>query len=102
MVISTTHLVEETHGIGVQFLLLEITTALTFLDCADVTEVEETRARNRKNVSTAYETVLRLMPRIMFSRNERSHLDENLELLRKRLLRPPRARFSNHASEVVT
>jgi len=83
---STRQVVEESNRVGVQFLLADLTAALTFLDVADATGSWDTRNRNLQNARSAYETVLRLLPRVFPSVEERSALQAKLDQLKKRLL----------------
>ncbi|HLY40114.1 MAG TPA: hypothetical protein VKR52_02825 [Terracidiphilus sp.] len=83
---SNRQIVEETNRAGVQFLLADLVAALTFLDVADVTDDENTRTRNRHHARLAYETVLKLLPRISPSDEERPELESKLEDLKNRLL----------------
>lgn len=84
---STRQIVEQSHRIGVQFLLTDMNAALTFLDVAEVSESTDVRARNRNHARTAYQTVLRLLPKISPSADERSALEQKLNTLRNRLRR---------------
>lgn len=83
---STRQILEQTQRIGVQFLLTDMSAALTFLDVADVTQSPGTRQRNRDHALSAYKTVLRLLSKISPSDDERSALHEKLQVLKNRLL----------------
>lgn len=85
MVSSTTQLIQQAHRIGMKFLLVDLATALTFLDLSETTQSDETRTRNRQNASVAYDTVLRLLPRLKSSAEERSAVEAKLTELRSRL-----------------
>ena len=82
----TAQLLEESHRIGVQFLLADLTTAFTFLDVSEVTEIEESRKRNLEKARYVYDTVMRLMPKVEPSNEERAELEDNLAELRRRLV----------------
>jgi hypothetical protein len=69
----------------VEFLLVDLDTALTFLEVADATNSKETRTRNRQNARTAYDAVLRLLARLTPTDEERSLLDAKLAELKNRL-----------------
>lgn len=83
---STRQVLEQAHRIGVQFLLSDLAIGLTFLDVADVTLSEEIRTRNRQHARAAYETVLRLRPRVSPSEEERLALEDKLGQLKGRLV----------------
>ena len=57
---STGQILDQSHRIGIQFLIADLTLALTFLDVAKVTRSDEVRARNRENARLAYRTVTAL------------------------------------------
>lgn len=82
---STRQVLEQAHRAGVQFLLSDLVIGLTFLDVAEVTVSEEIRTRNRRQACVAYETVLRLLPRVSPSEDEWVALEAKLGLLRERL-----------------
>lgn len=83
---SNRQVMAESNRVGVQFLVAEIEIALTFLEVADVTRQEDVRNRNRENARVAYDTVLKLLPKVSPSECERSTLEAKLEELKKRLL----------------
>jgi hypothetical protein len=78
--------VEQSHRIGVRFLLADIDVALTFLAGADVTRSEDSRKRNRQSALRAYETVTRLLPRLSPSGEEQIALNNKLQELKNRLV----------------
>ena len=82
---STRQIVDESHRIGVQFLIADLGVALTFLDVAETTRSEETRKRNRENARTAYNAVRRFLPRLSPSEEERAELEAKLSTLTSRL-----------------
>jgi hypothetical protein len=77
--------VEESQRIGVEFLIADLSIALTFLDIAEATESEGHRQRNRQNALAAHATVMRLLPRLSPSPDERRVLESRLAKLRERL-----------------
>ena len=83
---STAQLLEQSQRIGVQFLLADLAAALTFLDVAEVTKWEGTRDRNRQNARAVYDTVLRLLPKLSPSGDERAVLELRLAELKSRLI----------------
>lgn len=58
---------------------------ITFLDVAKVTRVAATRRRNVRSARAAYETVLRLLPRVTPSEAEQTLLSARLAELKRRL-----------------
>jgi hypothetical protein len=82
---SFSRLREESNKVGAEFLVVELDTALTFLDVAETTTSEESRARNRKNAELAYKTALRLMPRLMLVADQRVAVNQRLTQLKSRL-----------------
>lgn len=83
---STRQIMAESNRIGVQFLLADLDVGNTFLDVAEVTHVVATRRRNCRSAREAYETVLRLLPRVTPSNEEQRLLDEKIAELKERLL----------------
>ena len=71
---------------GVQFLIVELDTAMTFMDVAAVSSVEETVERNHLNAMKAYATVLRHLPNVEPDAAQQEAIDEKLERLKARLL----------------
>ena len=76
---------EEFHRVGVQFLLADLATALTFLDVAEVTALKDSRLRNLQNAQNVYDTVTRLLPGVSPSVEERALLEDRLAELTRRL-----------------
>ena len=70
----------------VQFLPADMAAALTFLNVAEVTQSEDSCKRNRQNALSAYQTVVRLLPRVTPSDEEQLILDEKLCELGNRLV----------------
>jgi len=83
---STEKLLEQSHRIGVQFLLADLNTALTFLDVSEVTGLEESRRRNRQNARHVYDTVVRLVPKVAASIEEHAAMDVKLAVLKRSLI----------------
>ncbi len=83
---SIHQVMEKSHRVGVEFLLTDLRTGMTFLDLADVTHSAAIRERNRNNARVVYDTVLRLMSRLSPTEEERSNLEDRLSELRKRLI----------------
>jgi len=83
---STRQIVDQSHRIGVQFLMADLTVALTFLDVAKVTQSDEVRRRNLENARSAYLTVQKLLPKLSPSREELIVLDAKMAELKARLI----------------
>jgi hypothetical protein len=82
---SSREIIDQSNQTGVQFLFAELKTASTFLDVANVTQVVETRDRNRAHAWKAYCTALRLMPRVVPSPEEAAELEKQITQLKKEL-----------------
>jgi hypothetical protein len=79
---SFSQLREDANETGVQFLLTEVDTGLTFLEVASVTNSDETRKRNYKNARLAYDTVVRLKTRLLLTGAQRNQIETGLAKLR--------------------
>jgi hypothetical protein len=79
------HSVAQANASGVAFLLVELDTALTFMDVAGASRIAETVRRNRENALEAYRTVQRFLPRVKPNAAQRKVLNEKLAVLKARL-----------------
>lgn len=70
---------------GVELLLTDLDAALTFLDVAEVTGIEETARRNHHNARRAYDTVLHLLQNLRPTAEQQQLIDQKLAVLRARL-----------------
>jgi len=75
----------ESNQVGIQFLRTELKAGHTFLDIAEVTDVEATRRRTTRIAWQAYDRVLGLIPRLELSFAEHDELKGKLEDLKRRL-----------------
>lgn len=82
---SFARLHEDSNKAGVEFLMAELDTAMTFLDVAETTSSEENRSRNCGNARIAYETVMRMRERVLLDGGQSQALDQKLADVRKRL-----------------
>lgn len=82
---STRQIMEQSQRVAAEFLIADLTVALTFLDVADTTQSRDNRLRNLEHARAAYATVLRLLPRISPSAKEQPVLETKLAQLRDRL-----------------
>jgi hypothetical protein len=71
--------------IGISFLIVELDTAMTFMDLAASTGVVETARRNRGHARDAYEVVMRLLPRVTPDEAQRGVIARKLAKLKARL-----------------
>ena len=85
MTMTSRQIMQESHRVAVQFLVAELNVALTFLDVAQNTSLEETRIRNEQNARTAYFTVIRLLSKVDPTDEELPGLQSNLARLKDRL-----------------
>lgn len=86
MVIPKSELLQKSNRIGVQFLLAEVETGLTFLKVAATTSREEGRARNLQNAGEVYRTVQRLLPRVTPQPEEKRQIESKMVEIREGLL----------------
>jgi len=73
--------------VGAEFIIADLELAFTFLTIARTSWVTETVRRNQKNARTAYNAVLRFLPRCLpaLSAAERQAIQNNLRELKNRL-----------------
>ena len=83
---TTRQIMEESNRIGVEFLIADVSVALTFLEVAETTRSEGVRKRNRENARVAYEAVQHFLPRLCPSEEELAELEVKLSTLKTRLL----------------
>jgi hypothetical protein len=79
-------IMHESHRAGVQFLMAELQTGMVFLNVAETTSKQESRQRNVENARTAYDAVVRLLPRVDPLPSERLDIEVKLDRLKKRLI----------------
>jgi hypothetical protein len=72
---------------GAEFIMVDLDLAFTFLDIASTSQVAETACRNQENARTAYDMILRLLPRSIaaLSTPERQNVKDKLTDLKSRL-----------------
>jgi hypothetical protein len=70
--------------VGAEFIITDLELAFTFLAIAGNSRVTETVRRNQKNARTAYNAVLRFLPRCLpaLSAAERHTIENNLRKLK--------------------
>ena len=69
----------------IEFLLIDLDVALTFLDVAETTEFRNTAERNHRNARAAYNTVVSKLREVTPTPAQQVLMDERLSLLRARL-----------------
>jgi hypothetical protein len=69
----------------IEFLLVDLDVALTFMDVAETTEFRETAERNHKNARKAYDMVVSKLGEVRPTEAQQSALEHKLALLRARL-----------------
>jgi hypothetical protein len=69
----------------VEFLLVDLDVAMTFMDVADVSRIEETTHRNHNNARKAYDAVLHLMENLKPNLAERQAIGAKVAILKARL-----------------
>jgi hypothetical protein len=75
----------DSHRTGAAFLLTDLDLAMTFLDLANTSRIAGIVRRNRRNARTAYDSVLRFLPRLVLTAAERQRIEEKLSELKGRL-----------------
>jgi len=70
---------------AVDFLITDLDLAMTFMDVAKTSQIEETVHRNYNNARQAYDTVLRLLEKLRTDARQRQIIDAKLALLKTRL-----------------
>ncbi|HKU23509.1 MAG TPA: hypothetical protein VJQ50_21035 [Terriglobales bacterium] len=74
------------HASGVEFLIVECDTGLTFADSALRSKDPDRIALGRRNARAAYDTILRFVGRIGFSPGEASALHAKMARLKSKLV----------------
>jgi len=82
---ESSRLIEQTNRIGVEFLLADLNTGMTFLQIAFVTSSPANRARNLGRACEVYRTVMRLLPRLVLAPDAQLEIDRKLEDLKNSL-----------------
>jgi hypothetical protein len=67
------------------FLLVDLDLAMTFMDIAKASRIEETTRRNHDNARKAYNTALRLLEKLKLDAGQRKAIDVKMALLKTRL-----------------
>jgi len=70
---------------SIEFLKIDIQTALTFLEIARQTDNEERKRRNIQSAGKAYDTVLRFVDRVQLGTDDLQTINTGLERLRSEL-----------------
>ena len=77
---ETDFLRERANQNGIDFLLFDLDLANTFLDVAAAFQSKETASRNHSNARKAYDTVMRLMPKLRLDQHVRQDFNRKLSL----------------------
>lgn len=70
---------------GIEFVLIDLDVAVTFMDVAAVSRLQETIDRNHKNARHAYDSVLRLLRNLRPDAAQRGAIDRKITVLKARL-----------------
>ena len=81
----TSRLLEDSNSVGVAFLLTDLKIIATLLNVADVAPDEGTRQRNRRQARDGYRAILRHLPRVRPSPEERLEMDDRIAAIKSRL-----------------
>ncbi|MBV8673351.1 MAG: hypothetical protein JOZ33_07955 [Acidobacteriaceae bacterium] len=82
---SISELRERTNEVTAELLLADAEIAMTFLDLADTTRVPENRIRRRREAAKAYQTILKLLPRVDTTEEQKLTLKGRLDQIHRRL-----------------
>jgi hypothetical protein len=77
---------QQLNSTNVDFLKIDVETALTFTKIALEADDREKRDRNRKNARKAYDTILHLRNKVEFSPSQDKYMNEKLERLKRDLI----------------
>ena len=69
----------------IEFLLIDLDVALTFMDVAETTEFRSTAERNHRNARSAYDTVIAKLREVTPNDAQQAVLDRKIAELRGRL-----------------
>lgn len=78
--------IPKSNRLGIEFLDTELKLAHTFMDSAAVSQYAERIKQGHKDAQTAYRSVLHFLPRLKLSPEEKISFDEQIKVLRERLL----------------
>jgi hypothetical protein len=70
---------------GVDFLLTDLDLAMTFMDTAAASHIQETIRRNHNNARRAYDAVVHLLEKLTPDAGQQLQIDTKLGLLKMRL-----------------
>lgn len=79
-------IIEQSNQAGVGFLMVELDSALTFLEVAGTTSNPNIASRNRDHAHEAYVTILRYADRVRLENEDKAVFEEKFSLLRQRLI----------------
>jgi hypothetical protein len=71
---------------GIEFMRTELSLAHTFLDLAETTKVAEHRIKSHEDTQKAYRAVLKFLPRLQLSTEQKLDFDQQLTKLKDRML----------------
>jgi hypothetical protein len=77
--------ISDSNRLGMQFLITDCRTALTFLDLAETTAQPEDRARRIEEARQSYGTILHLFRQLSPTESEAEELNTELAELKRRL-----------------
>lgn len=78
--------IPRSNQLGIEFLDTELKLAHTFMDSAGISQHAERIEQSHKDAQTAYRSVLHFLPRLRLSPEEKISFDEQLRVLRERLV----------------
>jgi hypothetical protein len=75
----------ETEKTVIDILRTDLDNAMTFLNVADTTEIEENARRNRQNARRAYDAIVSTLQAVTLDDEQQAFFDHKLSLLKSRL-----------------
>jgi hypothetical protein len=69
----------------IEFLLIDLDVALTFMDVAETTEFRDTAERNHHNARCVYDTVITKLREVKLNAEQHATFESKLAVLRTRL-----------------
>lgn len=79
-------IIEQSNQAAINFLMVELDLALTFLQVAKTSGSRETSGRNRENAHLAYKTILGYLNRVRFEAADQVRFKEKLSELKNGLI----------------
>ena len=83
--------VAESHHLIANLLITDLELALTFLEVAKTSQIEETVLRNRQNARKAHDSAVQMLSKHGFHPEDRRLVEKKIDIVRKELEGPDHA-----------